>query len=89
MAQEKQDWKSALHAAKQEGDRSDDIPDLREQKKKSTIMYKRRKLNKDVKKYTDNAHPINSRMLDGIGERHGFYIKGTPFREDSASLEDA
>ena len=89
MAQQKQHWKDSLRTAKQKGDRQDDRTDPRWQKKQSTLMYKRRKLDKDVKRYTNNANPINSRALDRIGTSHGFHIVGTPFREDSASHEDA
>ena len=46
--------------------------DPREQKKRSRIMYKKRKLDKDVKNYVKNRYRINSKDIDTIGRRHGF-----------------
>ena len=82
MAKEKQDWKDSLRSAQQEGNRQDDRDNTREKKVKSRVMYQKRKLDKDVRKYTDNANPINSRAIGRIGRSHGFYISGAPRRED-------
>ena len=89
MAHEKQGWKNALQALKPERGRQDDRVDQREQKKIATAHYKRRKLEKDVKTYTNNATRINSRIIDDIGRQHGFHVVGTQFREDPVSQEDA
>ena len=45
-------------------------------------MYQKRKLDKDVRKYTSNANPINSRHIGRIGRSHGFYVTGTLPREN-------
>ena len=82
MAHEKQGWKSALQTLQSEGSRSNDAIDPREQKKISTLHYKRRKLDKDVRNYTSNATRINSGDIERIGRKHGFHIEGTPFREN-------
>ena len=82
MARKEQDWKDALHAAKQERDRQDDRIDFAKKKKQSRWMYRKRKLDKDVRKYTNNARRINSRDIDRIGRSHGFYVEGALRRED-------
>ena len=82
MAKEKQDWKDSLRSAQQEGDRQDDRDNTREKKVKSRIMYQKRKLDKDVRKYTNNANPINSRAIGRIGRSHGFHVTGTLHREN-------
>ena len=80
MVEEKQHWKDTLRAAKQEGDRSNDRNHPSEQiktienKKRATIMYRRRKLDKDVREYTKENTKINSRDIDGIGRSHGFHF---------------
>ena len=82
MAKEKQDWKDSLRAAKQEGDRQDDRDNSREAKVKSRLMYQRRKLDKDVREYTNKSRRINSRDIERIGRRHGYFIEGPLHRED-------
>ena len=82
MAKEKQDWKDSLRSAQQEGNRQDDRDNTREKKVKSRVMYLKRKLDKDVRRYTNNANPINSRHIDRIGRSHGFHVSGTLQRED-------
>ena len=82
MAQEKQDWKGTLHAEKQKRNRQNDSIDPRQKKKNATLMYNKRKLDKDVRNYTDNARRINSRDIDAIGRHYGFHISGTQGRED-------
>ena len=72
MAYQKRDWKDALQAAKSEGGGSNDTVDPREQKKRSRVMYKKRKLDKEVKNYVKNRYRINSKDIDTIGRRHGF-----------------
>ncbi len=56
---------------------------------KSTVMYKRRKLDKDVRHYISNqgelGGPINSEQIDTIGRQHGFHVGATQFREDKLS----
>ena len=48
---------------------------MKEKKKKeSSLHYKRRKLDKDVKKYIKHNNKINSEEIERIGRRHGFYI---------------
>ena len=80
MVKEKQDWKDTLRTEKQKRDRSNDRDNSSEQiktienKKRATIMYRRRKLDKDVREYTKQNTKINSRDIDGIGRSHGFYF---------------
>ena len=82
MGNGKQYWKDALQAAKSEGGRQDDRIDPREQKKRSKIMYKKRKLEKDVKQYYTNARRIKSSEIERIGRQHGFHVVSTLRRED-------
>ena len=82
MAHEKLGWKDALQAAKSKGSRPDNSTDQREAKKQATINYKRRKLDKDVKRYIKDNRVLRSRDIEAIGRQHGFYIVGTPFREN-------
>ena len=80
MAKEKQDWKDTLRTEKQKRDRSNDRDNSSEQiktienKKRATIMYRRRKLDKDVREYTKQNTKINSGDIDGIGRSHGFHF---------------
>ena len=80
MVKEKQDWKDTLRTEKQKRDRSNDRDNSSEQiktienKKRATIMYRRRKLDKDVREYTKQNTKINSRDIDGIGRSHGFHF---------------
>ena len=73
---------AALQAAESERSRQDDRDNQREKKVRSRIMYQKRKLDKDVRKYTSNANPINSRAIGRIGRSHGFYVTGTLSREN-------
>ena len=43
-------------------------------KNASSIQYKRRKLEKDVRDYTRENDPIRSRDIERLGIKHGFYI---------------
>ncbi len=70
MAHEKQHWKDALHAAQQEGDRQDDSVDPRETKKKSRLMYRRRKIDKDIKKLL-KQDIITYKEITQIHDRYG------------------
>lgn len=75
MAYEKQNWKDALQAAKPERSGQDDSANQREQKKKSRIMYNRRKLEKDVKHYIHNTNgPIKGSDIERIGRKHGVFV---------------
>ena len=74
MAYEKPGWQDALQALKSEGGGSDDTVNLREQKKRSRIMYKKRKLDKDIKNYIKNTTVIKYKTIDGIAKGHGFYF---------------
>ena len=71
MAKEKQDWKDTLRAKKQEGDRQDDRDNLARKKKQSTVMYKKRKLDKDIKKYIKDNDPIKYKEIERIQQAHG------------------
>ena len=77
MAYEKPGWKDVLQTAKSERSRSDDRIDQAAKKKLATLHYNRRKLDKDVKTYTNKSRRINSRDIDKLGRKHGFYITGT------------
>lgn len=89
MADEKQYWKDALQTAKPERSRQDDTINKRKQKKLASLHYKRRKLEKDIKRYAKYNKRISSRTIDEIAGRHGFYIEESLFRENSTSYEDA
>ena len=71
MAKEKQDWKSALRSAQQEGDRQNDKLDIARKKKQSTIMYKKRKLDKDIRNYINNNNTILYKEIERIQKTHG------------------
>lgn len=64
---------NALQAAKSKGRRYDDSDNERKKKKESSLHYKRRKLDKDVRKYAKHNNKINSEEIERIGRRHGFY----------------
>lgn len=70
MAKEKQDWKSALRSAQQEGDRQNDKLDIARKKKQSTVMYKKRKLDKDIKRYIKDNDPIKYKEIERIQRDH-------------------
>ena len=89
MADKKQYWKDTLQTAKSEGSRPDDSVNKRKQKKLASLHYKRRKLEKDIKKYAKYSKRISSRAIDEIAGRHGFYIEESLFREDPPSHENA
>ena len=74
MAKQQRGWKDALQALKSEGSRSNDPIDPREQKKRSRMMYRKRKLDKDIKNYINNTTVIKSSTIDRIGQGHGFYF---------------
>ena len=89
MAHEKQGWKEVLQAAKPERSRSDDRIDQAAKKKLASIHYKRRKLDKDVKRYIKDTYYHRSTEIEQIGRRHGFRLEESPFREDPTSHENA
>ena len=68
------DWKEQLKQLNTEGGGSDDTVNLREQKKRSRIMYKKRKLDKDIKYYIKNTTVIKYKTIDRIATGHGFYF---------------
>jgi len=88
MAYKKEYWKDTLQTAKPKGSRFNNSNDQEQQKKQARIMYNRRKLEKDIKKYVRNDK-INGEAIERIGRQHGFYIEESPFREDKVSYEDA
>lgn len=65
----------ALQTAKSKGRRYDDSDNERKKKKESSLHYKRRKLDKDVRKYIRSNNKFNSKEIDEIGRQHGFYIE--------------
>ncbi len=65
---------AALQASKQQRRRQDDRDHQIQKKVQSRLMYNRRKLDQDVRRYTNKAHRINSRVIDRIGIKHGFHI---------------
>ena len=65
----------ALQAAKSKGRRYDDSDNERKKKKESSLHYKRRQLDKDVRKYIRSNNKFNSKEIDEIGRQHGFYIE--------------
>ena len=70
MVNEKQYWKDALQAAKSERSRQDDTDNKRKKKKQSQIMYKRRKVEKEIKKLL-KKNPIRYKEVLEIHERYG------------------
>ena len=64
------DWKKELGKLKQKGDRQDDKLDLARKKKQSTVMYKKRKLDKDIKKYIKDNDPIKYKEIERIQRDH-------------------
>ena len=88
MAHKKQYWKDTLQTAKPERSGFDSSNDQEQQKKQARVMYNRRKLEKDIKRYIKNGR-INSKAIERIGRQHGFYIGESPFRESKVSHEDA
>ena len=88
MAHTKPGWKDVLQAAKSEGSRSNDRADKARAKKIASIHYKRRKLDKDVKKYIKRDR-IKGSEIERIGRQHGFHLSSTPFREDIAPHDNA
>ena len=89
MAHEKPGWKNTLQAIQSKRSGSNDPPDTRESKKKSRLMFNRRKLDKDVRTYTKNTIRINSREIEAIGRRHGFHIEESLFRADKEARDNA
>ena len=74
MAYEKQYWKDALQTAESKRSRSDDPVNKEQQKKQSRLMYNRRKLERDVKRYI-KGEIIKGSEIDRIGRQYGFYIE--------------
>ena len=69
--------KDLLHAEESERRRQDDSDNIRKKKKQATIMYRRRQLDKEIKSHSKYALKLNSKRIDNIGNRHGFYITET------------
>ena len=61
---------AALQAAKSEGRRSNDTDNKRKKKKQAQIMYKRRKIEKEIKKLM-KKNPIKYKEVLEIHERYG------------------
>tara|TARA_B100001063_G_scaffold71154_1_gene65284 strand:- start:1007 stop:1231 length:225 start_codon:yes stop_codon:yes gene_type:complete len=74
MAYEKQYWKDALQTAEPERSGFDNTTNKEQQKKQSRLMYKRRKLERDVKKYI-KGEIIKGSGIERIGRQHGFYME--------------
>jgi len=75
MADKKQYWKDALQAAKPEGSGSDDDSYQRQQKKQARLMYNKRVLEKDIKKYIKSKKGvIHGADIERIGRKYGFYV---------------
>ena len=63
MAHEKQGWKETLQAAKSKGSRFNSPTDPGEKKKQAQIMYKKRKLDKQIKDYVNTHNPIKYKEI--------------------------
>ncbi len=75
MADKKQYWKDALQAAKPKGSGSNDDSNQRQQKKQARLMYNKRVLEKDIKKYIKlKKGAIHGSEIERIGRKYGFYI---------------
>ena len=75
MAYKKQYWKDTLQTAKPEGSGSDDNSDQRQTKKQARLMYNKRVLEKDIKKYIKSKKgAIHGADIERIGRKYGFYI---------------
>ena len=88
MAYEKPGWKDVLQTAKPERRGSDDSVNKAKAKKIASLHYKRRKLDKDVKKYTSRSRICGS-DIERIGRRHGFHVEESLFREDQPPHKNA
>ena len=66
-------WKEQLGNIKQEGDRQDDRVDPREAKKKSRIMYNRRRLDKDIRALL-NQNIIKYADIERVHRKHGIHV---------------
>jgi len=51
-----------------------DKSDEREQKKKSRLMFRKRKLDKEVRQYIKDRNVIKYGAINEIGNRHGFRL---------------
>ena len=74
MAYRKQGWQDALQALKSERGGSNDPDNQREQKVRSRLMYKKRKLDKDIKRYTKNRDVIKFTDIIAIQDKHGIRV---------------
>ena len=70
MAYEKQYWKDALQTAKPERSGQDDRDDKRKQKKQAQIMYKRRKIEKEIKQLL-KRNPVRYKEIEEIHGKYG------------------
>ncbi len=63
--------------------RNEDARDnARKKKIQAALMFKKRKLDKDVREYTRDNNPILFREIERIGRSHKFYTGGTSSREN-------
>ena len=53
---------------------ADDRVDQAAKKKLASVHYKRRKLDKDVRKYIKENITLRGKEIERIGRRNGFYI---------------
>ena len=74
MADKKQYWKDTLQTAEPKRSGFDNTTNKEQQKKQSRLMYKRRKLERDVKKYI-KGEIIKGSGIERIGRQHGFYME--------------
>ena len=72
MKRESPNWKDKLSTLIVESPNAE--TNEREQKKRSRIMYKKRKLDKDIKNYIKNTTVIKYKTIDGIATGHGFHF---------------
>ena len=87
MAYEKQYWKDTLQTAESKRSRSDDSVNKEQQKKQSRLMYNRRKLERDVKRYI-KGEVIRGSEIERIGRQHGFYIEWALLRKNKIPYEN-
>ena len=66
-------WKEQLGNIKQERNRQDDRVDPREQKKKSRIMYNRRRLDKEIKELS-KQNIIKYGDIERIHRKYGIQL---------------
>lgn len=72
MPKNQQDWKSELAKAfKKFKNASEKKRDPLEQKKRSRIMFQKRKLNAVVQKHVKKHNPVKSKEIEKIHDKYG------------------